>query len=78
MRGESVMRVADLKSEADFEAVRDALDEVGAVYEHVRSEPDEDAFPQTAYFQVSDDVAGAAENLLTKLAEQRGFEVELL
>lgn len=78
MRGESMMRVANLKSEADLEAVRDVLDEVGAVYEHVRSEPDEDTFPQTAYFNVSDDVADAAEDVLSRLAEERGFEVELL
>jgi hypothetical protein len=78
MVGESMLRVANISDEADLEAVRDVLDEVGGDYEHLRSEPDEDIYPQTAYFYVSDDVADAAENALNRLADERGFEVELL
>lgn len=78
MQGQSMMRVANLKDEAAFEAVRDVLDEVGGDYEHTSSEPDEDTFPQTAYFYVSEDVADGAENALNILAEEHGFEAELL
>ena len=51
--GETMLRVDNVKKEDDLEAVRDALDELGAVYEHVDSEPDEDTFPQTASFKSS-------------------------
>lgn len=78
MQAQSMLRVANLKDEADLEAVRDLLDEVGGDYEHARSEPDEDTYPQTAYFYVEDDVADQAENALNLLADERGFEVELL
>jgi len=73
-----MMRVANIENEAALEAVRDALDEVGGDYEHTSSEPDEDTYPQTAYFYVSDDVADQAENVLNRLAEEHGFEAELL
>jgi leucyl aminopeptidase (aminopeptidase T) len=54
----------------------DILDEIGANYEHVRSEP-EDSYPQTAYFYVSIDVVGDVDNLLSKLSEKHGFDVEI-
>ena len=46
--GETMLRVANVRSEDELEAVRDALDALGAIYEHVDSEPNEDSFPQTA------------------------------
>ncbi len=74
---ETMLRVGNVESEADLEAVRDALDESGADYEHVRSEP-EDFYPETAYFYVSSDLAGNAESLLRKLSEEHGFDAEIL
>ena len=49
--GETVLRVGNIRSEDDLELVRNLLDEMGADYEHVDSDP-EDSFPQTAYFQI--------------------------
>ncbi len=73
---ESILRVANLKSEAELEIVRDALDEIGADYEHVDSDP-ENSYPQTAYFDVSSDLADNIENKLDKLSEEHGFEAEI-
>jgi hypothetical protein len=78
MQGENMLRVANITDEATLEAIRDVLDEVGGAYEHIRSEPDEDTFPQTAYFYVEDDVADETENALNNLAGEHGFEAELL
>jgi hypothetical protein len=75
--GEAVLRVGNIRSEEDLELVRDVLDEIGADYEHVDSEP-EDSFPQTAYFQISYDVSGDADNLLARLSEEYGFDPEIL
>ncbi len=75
---ETMLRVANVESEADLEAVRDALDEIGADYEHVSSEPDEDAYPQTAYFQLRSDFTETADGLLRKLSEERGLDAEIL
>ncbi len=75
---ETMLRVANVGSEADLEAVRDALDEIGAYYEHVSSEPNEDAYPQTAYFQVQSGLTGDADNILQKLAAERGLDAEIL
>ncbi len=74
---ESILRVANLKSEAELELVRDTLDEIGADYEHVDSEP-ENSYPQTAYFDVSSDLADDIEHTLGKLSEEHGFEAEIL
>lgn len=74
---ETMVRVANVKSEEDLELVRDALDELGAEYEHVESEP-EDYYPQTAYFQVSSDLAGDADFVLSRLAEERELDIEVL
>ncbi len=47
-----MLRVANVRSEAVLEGVRDALDGLGVDYEHIRSEPGEDTYPQTTYFYV--------------------------
>ena len=75
---ETMLRVANVGSEADLEAVRDVLDEIGADYEHVDSEPNEDSYPQTAYFQIQSGLTEDADNLLQKLSEQRGLDAEIL
>jgi hypothetical protein len=75
---ETMLRVANVKSEDDLEAVRDALDQLGTDYEHVNSEPNEDSFPQTAYFQVRSDLSGDADTLMARLAEERGLDAEIL
>jgi hypothetical protein len=77
MRGETMLRVDNIRSEEELEIVRDALDELGADYEHVRSEP-EDSYPQAAYFYVSSDLSEDADNLLARLSEEHGFDAELL
>jgi hypothetical protein len=76
MTGETMLRVGNVRSEAELEIVRDILDEIGANYEHVRSEP-EYSYPQTAYFYVSVDVSHDVDNLLSKLSEKHGFDVEI-
>jgi hypothetical protein len=76
--GETMLRVDNVKREDDLEAVRDALDELGAVYEHVTSEPDEDTFPQTAYFQLESDLTEDADALLERLSEEHGLDAEIL
>jgi hypothetical protein len=76
--GETMLRVDNVKNEEDLEAVRDALDEFGADYEHVDSEPDEDSFPQAAYFQVQSDLSEDADNLLARLSEEYGLDAEIL
>ncbi len=72
-----MLRVGNVGSEEDLEIVRDALDEIGADYEHVSSEP-EDSYPQTAYFYVSSDLTNDADNLLSKLSDEHGFDAEIL
>jgi hypothetical protein len=76
--GETMLRVANVKNGAALESVRDALDLLDMYYEHVRSEPDEDAFPQTAYFYVPDNFADDVDNAMQRLAEEYGFEAEVL
>jgi hypothetical protein len=78
MPGETMLRVANIGDEAAMESVRDALDQLGVDYEHVRSEPDEDAYPQTAYFYVPDDSAGDVDYIMQKLSEEFGFDAEVL
>jgi hypothetical protein len=74
---ETMLRVANVRSEEDLELVRNALDDLGADYEHVDSEP-EDSYPQTAYFQISSNLSGDAEHVLGRLSEERGFDAEIL
>ena len=76
--GETMLRVDNVKNEEDLEAVRDALDGLGADYEHVDSEPDENSFPQAAYFQVQSDLSEDADNLLARLSEEYGLDAEIL
>ncbi len=76
--GETMLRVDNVKKEDDLEAVRNALDDLGAVYEHVDSEPDEDTFPQTAYFHLQSDLTEDADALLERLSEERGLDAEIL
>jgi hypothetical protein len=73
-----MLRVANVKDEAALEGVRDALDLLDVYYEHIRSEPDEDVFPQTAYFYVPDRSADDVDNVMQRLAEEYGFEAEVL
>jgi hypothetical protein len=73
-----MLRVANVRSEAVLEGVRDALDLLGVDYEHIRSEPGEDAYPQTAYFYVPDDSADEVDNAMQRLSEEHGFDAELL
>ena len=78
MNGETMLRVANVGDEAAMETVRDALDQLDIVYEHVRSEPDDDRFPQTAYFYVPDDSAEDVEQALAALSTEHGFDAEVL
>jgi len=78
MPGETMLRVANVGDEAALEQVRDALDRLGVDYEHLRSEPDEDRFPQTAYFSVPDDATEEVERALYRLCGEHGFDAEVL
>ena len=78
MHGQMMLRVANVGDEAAMESVRDALDRLGVDYEHVRSEPNEDYYPQTAYFYVSDDSADDVDHALQELSEEFGFDAEVL
>ena len=73
-----MLRVGNIAREEDLELVRDALDDLGADYEHVDSEPDEDAFPQTAYFYVPDNLADDISAVTERLSDERGFDAEVL
>jgi hypothetical protein len=76
--GETMLRVANVGDEAALESVRDALDRLGIDYEYLRSEPDEDRFPQTAYFYVPDDATEEVERALAGLSEKHGLDAEVL
>ncbi len=78
MNGETMLRVANVGDENAMEDVRDALDDLGIDYEHVRSEPDEDRYPQTAYFYVPDNSADDVERALETLSREHGFDAEVL
>jgi signal recognition particle subunit SEC65 len=78
MPGETLLRVANVGNEAAMESIRDALDRLGVDYEHVRSEPSEDYYPQTAYFYVLDDSADEVDNLMQELSDEHGFDAEVL
>ena len=77
-QGDTMLRVENVKDEAALEAVRDALDRVGVDYRFARAEPDEDRFPQTAYFYVPDGSANEVESVLQPLSEEYGFDAETL
>ena len=78
MNGETMLRVANVVDEATMESVRDVLDRLDIDYEHVRSEPGDERFPQTAYFYVPDDSADDVERALVDLAQAHGFDAEVL
>ena len=78
MPGEAMLRVANVGNEDELESIRDALDLLGVYYEHVGSEPDEDRFPQTAYFDVSYDSKEQVERALAVLSDEYGFDAEVL
>ena len=73
-----MLRVANVRDESAMESIRDALDWLGVDYEHARSEPDDDRFPQTAYFYVPDDSAEDVEQALATLSGEQGFDAEVL
>ena len=73
-----MLRVGNIARDDDLELVRDALDDLGAGYEHADSEPDGDAFPQTAYFYAPDNLADDISALMERLSGERGFDAEVL
>ena len=73
-----MLRVANVGSEADMEDIRDTLDRLGLDYEHIRSEPNEAYYPQTAYFYVPDDAADEVDRAMQELSEEYGFDAEVL
>jgi hypothetical protein len=73
-----MLRVANVADEAAMESIRDTLDLLGVDYEHVRSEPNEDYYPQTAYFYVPDDAADDVDYAMQELSEEYGFDAEVL
>lgn len=78
MQGDTMLRVDNVRDEAALEAVRDALDRLDVEYRFARAEPDEDRFPQTAYFYVPDAAADAVEDAMRDLSEEHGFDAETL
>ena len=78
MQGDTMLRVDKVRNEDALEAVRDTLDRLGVDYRFARAEPDEDRFPQTAYFYVPDDSADAVENAMQPVAEEHGLDAETL
>lgn len=73
-----MLRVDGVKDEAALEAVRDALDRLGVDYRFARAEPEEDRFPQTAYFYVPEASVDAVENAMRGLSGEHGFDAETL
>jgi hypothetical protein len=78
MPGEAMLRVGNVRDDTAMENIRDALDRLGVDYEHIRSEPDDDRYPQTAYFYVPDDSAEDVESALADLSVEHGFDAEVL
>jgi hypothetical protein len=73
-----MLRVANVGAEAAMESIRDALDQLGVDYAHIRSEPNDDYYPQNAYFYVPDGSADEADRVMQELSEEYGFDAELL
>ena len=78
VRGETILRVANVRDETAMENISDALDRLGVDYEHIRSEPDEDSYPQTAYFYVPEASVDEVDKALQELSEEFGFDAEVL
>ena len=74
--GETMLRVANIEDEVALESVRDALDALDMVYEHRRSPTRTPS--QTAYFYVPDTFVDDVDNVMQRLAEEYGFEAEVL
>ena len=73
-----MLRVANVRNEVTLESVRDALDRLGVDYEHIRSEPVEVHYPQTAYFYVPEGSADDVDHAVQELSEEHGFDAEVL
>ena len=73
-----MLRVDNVRDEETLEAVRDALDRLDVAYEFVRADPDEDRFPQTAYFYVPDGSTGDVEAAMLGLVGEHGIDAETL
>lgn len=74
-----MLRVDNVRDEAALEAVRDALDRLDVDYRFARAEPEEDRFPQTAYFfYVPDAAADVVEDAMRDLSEEHGFDAATL
>ena len=73
-----MLRVDNVGDEAALEAVRDALDRLGVDYRFARAEPDEDRFPQTAYFYVPGSAADAVDDAMRELSGEHGLDAETL
>ena len=73
-----MLRVANVGSEAAMESIRDTLDRLGVDYEHIRSEPSDVYYPQTAYFYVPDDSADDVDYAMQELSDEYGFDAEVL
>ena len=73
-----MLRVGNVRSEEALEAVRDALDQLDVDYRFARAEPDEDRFPQTAYFYVPDGSADDVEAAMDELSGEHGIDAETL
>lgn len=73
-----MLRVANVKDEEALEAVRDVLDLLDVDYRFARAEPDEDRFPQTAYFYIPDVAADDVEAAMQRLTGEYGFDAETL
>ena len=73
-----MLRVDNVGDEAALEAVRDALDRLSVDYRFARAEPDEDRFPQTAYFYVPDSAADAVDDAMRELSGEHGLDAETL
>jgi len=78
VEGQTMLRVYNVGDEATLEAVRDALDRLGVDYRFARAEPDEDRFPQTAYFYVPDSAADAVDDAMRELSGEHGLDAETL
>ena len=73
-----MLRVANVENEAAMEAVRDALDRLDIEYRYASSDPNEDTYPQTAYYYVPDEAASDVENAMDEISEEHGFDAETL
>ena len=72
-----MLRVANVRSEAVLEGVRDALDLLGVDYEFIRSEPGEGPSRVDDGMGV-DGSADDVDNIMQRLSEEHGFDAELL